>query len=105
MDSVVRPSITYSYNTFPAASETRAVGAALRPKFDEASSSVMTARTCSISAGTPASETRSEAMPPGLGTNCTPGPVGWLKKTKSASERTFPLLVTRSADRSAAAAS
>src|ERR1700712_2328147 len=42
---------------------------------------------------------------PGSGwRQCTPGPSGWLKKTKSASERTFPLGVTSSAERSAGAA-
>ena len=106
IDSEFSPSILYSYSEFPAPSATRAVGGAERPKLLVASSSVMTARTCAMSAGTAPSDTFSEAAcPVAPGTSCTPGPVGWLKKTKSASERTFPESVTSSADRSAAAVS
>ncbi len=83
-------------------SATRAVGGAKRPKLLDASSRVMTARTWSMSAGTWFSDTASEAACPGApGTSRTPGPVGWLKKTKSASERTLPSGLTNRADRSA----
>lgn len=55
-----------------------------------------------MSAGTAFNDTASDAgCPAGAGCKFTPGPVGWLKKTKSASERTLPRSVTNSADRSA----
>src|SRR4051812_5297020 len=58
-----------------------------------------------MSAGT-RSRARSirHGCPPAGWWQLTPGPLGWLKKMKSASERTLPLAVTSSAERSAACA-
>ena len=100
MDSLDKPSMRYSYSGCPPA-ETRATGGATAPNVPF--SSVITARTWLMSAGTAASEI-DNVPTPAPGCKVTPGPAGWLKNTKSASVRTLPLSVTSRADRSPAVA-